>query len=55
MFDANMIWCDPEPHENFRKTKNRLAELEEELIKLVNNLMSNMMPRQRFSRQSKKN
>ena len=55
MFDANMVWCDPEPHENYRTTKNRMAELDDELIKLVNSLMSNMKSRQQFSTYSKKN
>ena len=55
MFDANMVWCDPEPHENYRTAKNRMAELDDELIKLVNSLMSNMKPRQQFSTYSKKN
>ena len=55
MFDANMVWCDPEPHENYRTTKKRMAELDDELIKLVNSLMSNMKSRQQFSAYSKKN
>ena len=55
MFDANMVWCDPEPHENYRTVRNRMAELDDELIILVNSLMSNMKPRQQFSTYSKKN
>ena len=55
MFDANMVWCDPELHENYRTTKKRMAELDDELIKLVNSLMSNMKSRQQFSTYSKKN
>ena len=55
MFDANMVWCDPEPHENYRTTKKRMAELDDELINLVNSLMSNMKSRQQFSTYSKKN
>ena len=55
MFDANMVWCDPEPHENYRTAKNRMAEMDDELIILVNSLMSNMKPRQQFSTYSKKN
>ena len=55
MFDANMVWCDPEPHENYRTAKNRMSELDDELIILVNSLMSNMKPRQQFSTYGKKN
>ena len=55
MFDANMVWCDPEPHENYRTTKKRMAKLDDELINLVNSLMSNMKSRQQFSTYSKKN
>ena len=54
MFDANMIWCDPEPHENYKTAKNRMVELDDELIQLVNNLMSNKKPRQQFSTHYKK-